>query len=211
MNRQVAELGRAGVATVYEAYGRRGLIAQEWDVVTTGRRVAGPACTVRCGDGDNRAVHEAMSLVRPGELLVITMDTPQPVGVVGDLLVTQAAAQGAVGILVNAAVRDSADLAGSQLAVLTRWRSVRGATRTARGEINVPVSLGGTTIQPGDVVVLDDDGAAVVSAVDVDDTVAAVRKRIAREAELRARWESGELSYDVYGLRQQDAEESVTT
>lgn len=209
MSRDIAELGRAGVATVYEAYGRRGLIEENWDVVTPGRRVAGPARTVLCGPGDNRAVHEAMDVVRPGEVLVITMDDPVPAAVLGDLLATQAAARGVAGILVNAAVRDTTDLAGMPMAIHTRWRNARGAGRSHRGQLNVPVCVGGTTIEPGDVVVLDDDGATSVQAADVPLVVEAVRARITKEACLRARWANGELSYDVYGLRAEDTEGSV--
>lgn len=211
MSAAIAELARAGVATVYEAYGRRGLIEHEWQSITPGRRVAGPARTVLCGPGDNRAVHEAMDRVHPGEILVITMDTPEPVALVGDLLATQAATQGAVGLLVDAAVRDSAELAGGQLAILGRWRNSRGATRTVRGEIGVPLTVGGCRIANGDIVVLDDDGATAVEAADVPTVIEAVRARITKEADLRARWANGELSYDAYGLRDEDLLRSTTS
>lgn len=207
--RTVAELGEAGVATVYEAYGRRGLVEHEWQVVAPGRRVAGPARTARCASGDNRAVHEALSRVQPGEVLVLAMDEPAPVALVGDLLATQAVAQGAVGILVDAAVRDSAELSGMPLAVLARWRSARGATKTQRGAVDVPVTVGGATIEPGDVVVLDDDGATAVSREDVDETLIAVRTRLEKEAGLRVRWARGELSYDAYGMRAEDEDGSA--
>lgn len=205
MSAQVAELGDAGVATVYEAYGRRGLIDGPWDAVTPGRSVAGPARIAVCGPGDNRAVHEVMAHVQPGEVLVLTMTDPEPVALLGDLLATQAQAQGAVGVLVNAAVRDSADLAGMQLTVVARWRSSRGATKNVRGAVNVEVEFGETTVRPGDLVVLDNDGATSVAADDVEDVLAKVRARIAKEADLRARWAAGELSYDAYGLRAEDA------
>ncbi len=206
----VAELGRAGVATVYEAYGRRGLVDQELELLTPGRRVAGPACTALCGPGDNRAVHEAVAAAQPGQVLVVTMTDPEPVAVLGDLLATQAAARGVVGVVVDAAVRDVADLTGSTMAIATRWRRARGATKDVRGDVDVPVTVGGTTIAPGDVVVLDDDGVVAVRAADATETVRAVRERITKEAALRARWANGELSYDVYGLRAEDTEGSLT-
>lgn len=205
----IGVLGRAGVATVYEAYGRHGLIEAEWQTITPGRRVAGPACTVHCGQGDNRAVHEAMSVVRPGEVLVITMDDPEPVAVLGDLLATQAETRGAAGVLVDAAVRDSAELAGFQVAILARWRNARGASRSVRGAVNVPVTVAGTRIDPGDLVVLDDDGATAVRAVDATTAAEAVARRVSRESELRARWANGELSYDVYGLRAEDTADTA--
>jgi 4-hydroxy-4-methyl-2-oxoglutarate aldolase len=211
VNAAIDELGRAGVATVYEAYGRRGLIEQEWHVITPGRRVAGPARTVLCGHGDNRAVHEAMDRVQPGEILVITMDSPAPFALVGDLLATQAAAQGAVGMLVDAAVRDTAELAGGQLAILARWRNARGATKVTRGALDLPITVGGCVISTGDVVVLDEDGATAVEASDVPIVVDAVRARITKEADLRARWANGELSYDAYGLRDEDLRRSTAS
>lgn len=204
MSDAMKELAEAGVATVYEAYGRRGLIEGPWDVVTPGRGVAGPARTAVCGPGDNRAVHEVMAHVQPGEIVVVTMENPEPVALVGELLATQAIAQGAVGVLVDAAVRDCAQLAGMRLTTLTRWRHVRGATKSERGRVNVDVVVGQTLVRPGDVVVLDDDGATSVRAEDVDNLLDDVRARIEKERGLLARWESGELSYDAYGLRAED-------
>ena len=205
---EYSELAEAGVATVYEAYGRRGLLDHEWIPLTPGSRVAGPARIASCGQGDNRAVHEVMTRVRPGDVLVLTMPEPEPVALLGDLLATQAEAHGAAGILVNAAVRDSADLALMRCPVWTRWRRVRGATKNVRGSVDVPVEIGGTTVAPGDVVVLDDDGATAVAAADLDDVLVAVRQRLAKEDGLRRRWAAGEFSYDVYGMRAADEDSS---
>jgi 4-hydroxy-4-methyl-2-oxoglutarate aldolase len=198
------QLAEAGVATVYEAYGRRGLIEGPWDVLTPGRGVAGPARTAFCGPGDNRAVHEVMAHVQPGEVVVLTMENPEPAALVGELLATQAVAQGAVGVLVDAAVRDCAQLANMPLTTLTRWRNVRGATKTERGRVNVEVVVGQAVVRPGDVVVLDDDGATCVRAEDVDGLLEDVRARIDKERGLLTRWQAGELSYDAYGLRAED-------
>lgn len=200
----VEELAAAGVATVYEAYGRRGLLDAEWTPLQPGRSTAGPARIARCGQGDNRAVHEVMTYLRPGEVLVLTMPQPEPVALFGDLLATQAAACGAAAVLVDAAVRDSADLARLEYGVWTRWRRARGATKEARGSVNVPVTVGGTRIAPGDMVVLDDDGVTAVAAADVQPAVEAVRQRIAKEDGLRERWAAGEFSYDAYGMREAD-------
>jgi 4-hydroxy-4-methyl-2-oxoglutarate aldolase len=201
---ELQELAAAGVATVYEAYGRRGLLDEEWIPLRPGLSAAGPARIARCGQGDNRAVHEVMTHLRPGEVLVLTMPEPEPVALFGDLLATQAAACGAAAVLVDGAVRDSADLARLDYGVWTRWRRARGATKVERGSVNVRTEVGGTTVAPGDVIVLDDDGAAAVAAADVTATVDAVRRRIANENGLRARWAAGEFSYDAYGLREAD-------
>jgi len=198
------ELAEAGVATVYEAYGRRGLLDVDLFPVAPGRRVAGPARIALRGQGDNRAVHEVMAHVRPGEILVLTMPVAAPVALFGDLLATQALTAGAAGVLVNAAVRDSADLARLAMPVWARWRRCTGATKNSRGSVDVPVTIGGTEIAPGDVVVLDDDGATVVARSDVDTAIVAVRARLAKEDGLRKRWAAGELSYDAYGMRAED-------
>ncbi|WP_084723171.1 4-carboxy-4-hydroxy-2-oxoadipate aldolase/oxaloacetate decarboxylase [Streptomonospora alba] len=200
----VQELAEAGVATVYEAAGRRGLIDLDLEPLLPGTRVGGPARIALCGQDDNRAVHEAMARLRPGEVLVLTMPEPRPVALFGDLLATQAKRRGAAGVLVDASVRDAADLREMGLPVWTRWRRVRGATKNVRGSVDAPVELGGTTVAPGDVVLLDDDGAAAVPADRIQATVEAVRERIAKEDGLRERWRSGELSYDAYGLRAED-------
>jgi 4-hydroxy-4-methyl-2-oxoglutarate aldolase len=205
----VDELAAAGVATVYEAYGRRGLLDVPWTPLRPGRRAAGPARIARCGQGDNRAVHEVMTHLRPGEVLVLAMPEPEPVALFGDLLATQAAACGAAAVLVDAAVRDSADLARLEYGVWTRWLRARGATKSQRGSVNVPVEIGGTHIAPGDVLVLDDDGAVAVAGADTATVVEAVRQRLAKEQALRERWAAGELSYDAYGMR--EADESTRT
>jgi 4-hydroxy-4-methyl-2-oxoglutarate aldolase len=203
------ELAEAGVATVYEAYGRRGLLDVDLFPLTPGRGVAGPARIALCGQGDNRAVHEVMAHVQPGEILVLTMPVAAPVALFGDLLATQARTAGAAGVLVNAAVRDSADLADLAMPVWARWRRCTGATKNSRGNVNVPVTIGGTEIAPGDIVVLDDDGATAIARSDVDSAVVAVRERLAKEDGLRKRWASGELSYDAYGMRAEDSERSL--
>lgn len=204
MNDVYAELAQAGVATVYEAYGRRGLLDVDLIPLAAGRRVAGPARIALCGQHDNRTVHEVMTHLRPGEILVLTMPEAAPVALFGDLLATQAQTAGAAGVLVNAAVRDSADLAQLAMPVWTRWRRATGATKNTRGQVNVPVTIGGTVIDPGDVLVLDDDGATAIAQSDVDSALIAVRERIAKEDGLRKRWAAGEFSYDAYGMRAED-------
>jgi 4-hydroxy-4-methyl-2-oxoglutarate aldolase len=203
------ELAEAGVATVYEAYGRRGLLNVDLFPVAPGHSVAGPARIALCGQGDNRAVHEVMAYVQPGEILVLTMPVAAPVALFGDLLATQAVAAGVAGVLVNAAVRDSADLARLDMPVWSRWRRATGATKNTRGYVNIPVTVGGTEIVPGDVLVLDDDGATAVPRSYVDSALVAVRERLTKEDGLRKRWAAGELSYDAYGMRAEDCERSL--
>ncbi|HEY2637189.1 MAG TPA: RraA family protein, partial [Solirubrobacteraceae bacterium] len=152
MSTATDELARLGSATVYEAGGRRGYVDADLHQLVPGSRAAGPARTVRCGQDDNLMVHAAMAAVRPGEVLVLTMPEPAPVALLGDLLATQARAQGAVAVLVDASVRDAEELAEMGLPIWARWIRVKGATKTHVGELDVPVVVGGATIRPGDVV-----------------------------------------------------------
>ena len=196
-----AELARLGTATVYEGGGRRGVIDAPLVQVVPGSRAAGPARTVRCGQGDNLMVHAAMAALQPGEVLVLTMPQPEPVALVGDLLATQAKVHGAAAILVDASVRDVEELATLGLPIWARYVRVRGADKAVAGELDVPVEVGGAGIRPGDVVVLDADGAAVVEHERIAEVLAGARAREEAERVKRAKLQQGELSYDLDGLR----------
>jgi 4-hydroxy-4-methyl-2-oxoglutarate aldolase len=195
------ELARLGAATVYEASGRQGLVDVELHQIVAGSRACGPARTVRCGQDDNLMVHAAMPRLQPGDVLVLTMPEPAPVALLGDLLATQAKVRGAAAILVDAAVRDSEELAGMRLPVWARWIRSRGATKNAVGELDVPVHVGGAEIRSGDLVVLDADGATVVAAERAEDVLEAARAREGKEAVKRSKLQAGELSYELDGLR----------
>jgi 4-hydroxy-4-methyl-2-oxoglutarate aldolase len=190
-----------GVATVYEAAGRSGLIDVPLTQIVPGSRVAGPARTVRCGQDDNLMVHAVLSTVQPGEVLVLTMPEPAPVALVGELLATQAQAHQVAALLIDASVRDVEELQALGLPIWARWIRVRGATKTEVGTINEPVVMGGTTIAPGDIVVLDADGAAVVPIQEASHVLEAAQARQKREADLRKKLQAGALSYDLHGLR----------
>jgi len=195
------ELAELGSATVYEAGVRRGYVDADLVQVVRGSRVAGPACTVSCGQDDNLMVHAAMAAVQPGEVLVLTMPEPRPVALVGDLLATQAKVHGAAAILVDASVRDVEELAELGLPIWARWVRVRGAAKDVAGTIGEPVVMGGATIRQGDVLVLDADGVAVVESERVQEVLAASRERAEREVVKRAKLKDGALSYDLDGLR----------
>jgi 4-hydroxy-4-methyl-2-oxoglutarate aldolase len=197
----VSELAELGTATVYEASGREGLIDADLQQLIPGSRAAGPARTVRCGQGDNLMVHAVMDRAQPGDVLVLTMPDPEPVALIGDLLMTQAKAKGVAALLVDAAVRDIEDLRELGVPTWARWIRVKGATKTAVGKIDVPVEVGGATIRPGDAIVLDADGVVVVARERVDEVLAASRERLENERVKRERLQSGQLSYDLDDLR----------
>ena len=196
-----AELAALGVATVHEAAGRTGVVDLPLIRVVPGSRVAGPARTALCMPGDNTMVHALVAHARPGDVLVLTTAEPAPVAFVGDLLATQAQAQGVAGILVDGAVRDLDELAELGLPIWTRFVRARGATKGDVGKLDVPVVVGGAEIRPGDLVVMDCDGAVVVPADRVDEMLPAARERAERETAVRQRYRDGDLSYDLQGLR----------
>jgi 4-hydroxy-4-methyl-2-oxoglutarate aldolase len=196
----MSELARLGAATVYEAAGRRGLVDAEFKQLVPGSRACGPARIARCGQDDNLMVHAVMASLQPGEVLVLTMPEPAPVALLGDLLATQAQVHGAAAVLVDAAVRDSEELASMDVPVWARWIRSRGATKDVAGELDVPVVVGGCEIRPGDLVVLDADGVTVVEAGRADAVLEASLAREAKEADKRGKLQAGALSYELDGL-----------
>ncbi len=197
----VEKFTRLGVSTVYEASGRQGLIDTELIQLLPGSRVCGPARTVLCAQNDNLMVHAAMAAVQPGDVLVLVMPEEAPVALVGDLLATQAQRQGAAALLIAAAVRDVEELQTLGLPMWSRFVRSRGATRLTQGRLNVPVQVGGTTIRPGDLMLLDTDGAIAIAAERVEEVLSASVVREAKEAANREKFQSGILSVDLYGLR----------
>ena len=198
---QLTRLAELGVATVYEASGRKGVIDMPLIQLLPGSRVAGLARTVLCGQDDNLMVHAVIEQVQPGEVLVLSMPEPAPVALIGDLLVTQVKVKKAAGILVDAAIRDVEELVQLGLPIWTRFIRVKGATKTKVGELNVPVTVGGTQISPSDILVLDSDGGVCVTRKRVDEVLRASDARFEKEALMREKLLAGETSYDIHGLR----------
>jgi 4-hydroxy-4-methyl-2-oxoglutarate aldolase len=195
------ELARLGSATVYEGGGRGRFVDADLVQIVPGSRVAGPARTVRCAQGDNLMVHAAMERVEPGDVLVLTMPEPAPFALFGGLLATQARAQGAAAVLVDASVRDVEELAELGPPTWARWVRVQGAVKEEAGELDVPVEVGGALIEPGDTVVLDADGVAVVEAARTPEVLAGAVERQEKERVKGEKLAGGALSYDLDGLR----------
>jgi 4-hydroxy-4-methyl-2-oxoglutarate aldolase len=197
-----ATLAELGVATVHEAAGRVGIVELDLTQVVPGSRVAGPARTALCATGDNTMVHAAIAHAQAGDVLVLTSVDPGPVALVGELLATQAQVRGVAGVLVDGAVRDLDELRTIGLPVWGRFVCARGATKGEAGRLDVPVVVGGTQIRPGDLVVLDCDGALALPRERIDEVLPLAVARAEREETLRRRYLAGELSYDVNELRE---------
>jgi 4-hydroxy-4-methyl-2-oxoglutarate aldolase len=197
----IIRLSELGVATVYEASGREGLIDIPLIQIIPNSRVAGFARTVLCGQNDNLMVHAIIEQIQPGEVLVLSMPEPAPVALIGELLATQVKVKKAAGILVDASVRDVSELVELGLPIWSHFIRVRGATKSKIGELNVTVTVGGMQITSGDVLVMDADGAVCVKRERVDDVLKASEERLEKEAALRKKLLMGQISYDLHGLR----------
>jgi 4-hydroxy-4-methyl-2-oxoglutarate aldolase len=196
-----AAIARLGVATMHEAAGRAGIIDADLVQVVPGSRVAGPARTALCVPGDNTMVHALVAHAGPGDVLVLTSGEPSTTAFLGDLLVTQAHARGVAGILVDAAVRDVDQLREIGLPIWTRHIRAKGASKGSPGKLDVTVVVGGAEIGPGDLVVMDCDGAMALPAERIAEVLPLAIERAERESGLRERYQAGELSYDVQDLR----------
>jgi 4-hydroxy-4-methyl-2-oxoglutarate aldolase len=197
-----ATLARLGVATVHEAAGRVGVIDLPLTQLVPGSRVAGPARIALCATRDNSMVHAVIAHARPGEVVVLTSVEPAPVALIGELLATQAQTRGVAGILVDGAARDVDELAAMGLPIWTRFVRAQGATKGEVGELDVPVVIGGAEIRPGDLVMMDCDGAMALPIERVGEVLPLAVERAEREVAMRLRYAAGELSYDLNGLRE---------
>ncbi len=206
----VDALAPIGTATVHEAIGRRGYLGPDLGPVQQDVRVAGTAVTVSSHPGDNLMLHAAVEVCREGDVLVVTTTAPSTHGMFGDLLAASLQARGVRGLVIDAGVRDTADLRRMGFPVWTRHVSCQGTVKATPGSVNVPVSIGGVTIHPGDVVCGDDDGVVVVEGDEARWAVEASQARLAREEATRARLEAGELGVDLYDLRAKLADLGVT-
>jgi len=198
---KISRLKELGVATVYEAAGRTGLIDVELHQLLPKSKVAGTARTVACSQSDNLMVHACVEHIQKGDVVVLVMPEPEAVGLIGDLLVTQIQLKGAVGILMNGAVRDVDELIDLGLPIWSQFVRAKGATKTTVGSLNTPVDMGGTTINSGDIIIMDSDGATCVPQERLDEVLEKSEARLEKEATMRSKLHNGEISYDIHGLR----------
>ena len=205
----VRVLGELGVATVHEAQGRAGLMRPYMRPIYAAARVHGTAVTVLCQPGDNLMIHAAVEVCKPGDVLVVAPASESTDGMFGELLGVSCRAHGIVGLIIDAGIRDTADLTLMQFPVWAKCVSAQGTVKASAGSVNVPIVCAGAIVNPGDVVVGDADGVVVVPRQNAAEIARLGEQRRSKEEKTRERLSRGELGVDFYGLRAKLAELGV--
>jgi len=197
----ISILEKIGVATSHESQNRVGLMDPHIRPIYKDSRIAGSAVTVLTHPNDNWMIHVALELCLPGDILVVGTTDESTYGMFGDLLATSSIARGIKGLVIDAGIRDVKELTQMDFPVWSRVISAQGTVKERVGSVNIPIICGGQRVEPGDVVIADDDGVCIVSRKDASQVAKKANKRVDQENKKRERFKNGELSIDLYDMR----------